>query len=221
MIREELKSAMGNLLTRYAKGVATEFPEVVKGMMEKPFRAADTGVHPKLLADWNRNGLLLSNHEKNKRHDFSLSEVVWIKLIDKFRQYNVPIEVIKSLRNGLVSKPDINYEDLMANPEVREGIIGMIPEEHHDKLKVLMEQPDFLEQILASLPFDVDQVNAFDSFVIFALVLKKPLSFFLDHDGNGTLFYSFNARRSCNKPTGFSGPNVVFARCHQCYRSTS
>ena len=71
---------------------------------------------------------------------------------------------------------------------MRQGIIGMIPEEHHDKMKALMEQPDFLAQIFSALPFDVSQVNAFEGFVMFALVLKKPLSFFLDHEGNGTLF---------------------------------
>lgn len=187
-IRDGLKSSTANLLMRYSKEISNEFPELVRALMEKPFRASDTGIHPKVLADWNRNGLLLSDHEKNKRHDFSLTEVVWIKMIEKFRQYNFSLGFIRSFRNELIVEHGMDIGQLMQNEDMLNAVLNMFPEEQQSKVKTLFSEPGMFEKMLQAMPFDTSQVNNFEVVVLFCLAMKKPLSVFVDHEGNGTFF---------------------------------
>ena len=77
--------------------------EVKARLDEKPYRVVDTGIHPKILADWNRKDLLMVKPEPNKMHRFSLTEFVWVKFIEKMREYNFPLPIIKAFREDFFS----------------------------------------------------------------------------------------------------------------------
>ena len=159
-----------------------------KALSETPFRATDTGVHPKLLADWNRNGLLITEHEKNKRHDFTLSEFVWIKLIEKMREYNFSLNFVRSFREELLSYQQVNQMDLVSDPIMLQAILESLPIEYHDMARAALAQPETVKKMLNQLPFDFKKITFLDTVVCTALLLKKPISFLLDHNGQGTIF---------------------------------
>ena len=58
---------------------SVDMAEITAKLNEKPYRVVDTGIHAKILADWNRKGLLMVKPEANKMHRFSLTEFVWVK----------------------------------------------------------------------------------------------------------------------------------------------
>ena len=65
-------------LNRYLQNITQQYPELIAAMTEKPFTVAETEVHPKIVADWNAKGLLLSARQERKHHRLSTSEFLWI-----------------------------------------------------------------------------------------------------------------------------------------------
>jgi DNA-binding transcriptional MerR regulator len=187
-IREDLQKATSNLLMRYAGDIYVQYPELTNAVIQERFKAVDTGVHPKLLADWNRKGLLLGEHTKNKRHMFTLAEFVWIKLIEKMREYNFSSEFILEFRNSLVQDMKVDPADIMNSPVMVDAIVSMMPPELQQMVRLALAQPDTVKKMLAAIPFDMSKLTSLDAFVLFSLVIRKPLSMLLDHSGSGTLF---------------------------------
>ncbi len=186
-MNQEFLTAYAQILQNCAAGISRDFPEVTAAMTKKPFRATETGVHPKLMADWNRKGLLIADHEKNKRHDFSLTEFVWIKMIEKMREYNFSLEFIRAFRNEVVAPVPIKVDSVLKSPEMRQAMVNMFPPEHQEKVGLMFSQPEMVEKLLAAIPQGMVS-NHLDGHIVFALLVKRPISFLIDQNGRGTVF---------------------------------
>lgn len=188
LIEERLKTAITNLFRKNIQETQHQFPELMKALTERPFVATDTGVHPKLMADWNRKQMLLTPHEKNKRHRFSLTELVWIKLIEKMRSYNFSQELIVAFRNELVMNKKVDLKGFVTDPKFLDEIVAQVPEEHRAKVRHGLSDPEILAKFLATIKVEVESMNMLEAIVLLCLVIRHPVSFLIDHTGNGTIF---------------------------------
>jgi|FLOH01.1.fsa_nt_gi hypothetical protein len=163
--------------------------EIKARLEEKPYRATDTGIHPKILADWNRKDLLMVKPEPNKMHRFSLTEFVWVKLIEKMREYNFPLPVIKAFKEDLL-KSSFSEQTNEITPsflfDIMKDMDGV--KEDPQKFKKFLEETDlgaFAEELL---PKEILSGNMLELFILHSLFLQTPFSFFIDHNGKGIIF---------------------------------
>ncbi|MFT4526233.1 MAG: DNA-binding transcriptional MerR regulator [Polaribacter sp.] len=164
------------------------FPEVMEHFESKPFKVIDLDIHPKIIADWNRKGLLLIKPEANKMHRFSLTEIVWIKMIDKMRQYNFPLETIKAFRDEALLPPQVSADDMWEAPFVFESLVTMVGEPKREEIKAFLKDPIQRKKVVSSLPPGILEGGNLEGLVVFCLLLKTPLSFLIHHSGAGILF---------------------------------
>ncbi|MCB9190304.1 MAG: hypothetical protein H6602_01375 [Flavobacteriales bacterium] len=162
--------------------------ELKARLEEKPYRAVDTGIHPKVMADWNRHELLLVKPEPNKMHRFSITEFVWVKLIEKMRQYGFPLKVIKAFKEDMDSSIVEQVSSEFTTSFFFENLKGMPGMDDHEKLKRYLAQADPNEMARQFLPQYGLDGNVLELLVVFCLFLKTPFSFFIDHEGKGTYF---------------------------------
>lgn len=174
------------LMDRVA-GSSVDLLELKARLEDKPYRAVDTGIHPKVMADWNRHDLLLVKPERNKMHRFSITEFVWVKLIEKMRQHGFPLKVIKAFKDDMDSSIIEQVSSELTNSFLFENLKG-ISGVDNEKLKAFLGTMDINEVVKQYLPHMGLNGNILELLVMFCLFLKTPLSFFIDHEGRGIIF---------------------------------
>jgi len=165
------------------------FLELKARLDNKPYKVIDTGIHPKILADWNRKDLLLVKPARNKMHRFSLTEFVWVKFIEKMRVYNFPLPIIQAFKKDLIETSVIDdLSDITPSfiVEMMKDMDG-IKEDPESFRKYLTElgvqqmMSDFLGQMGMS-------GNKLEIFILLSLYLQTPFSFLINPDGKGIVF---------------------------------
>lgn len=174
------------LMDRVA-GSSVDLLELKARLEDKPYRAVDTGIHPKVMADWNRHDLLLVKPERNKMHRFSITEFVWVKLIEKMRQHGFPLKVIKAFKDDMDSSIIEQVSSELTNSFLFENLKGMSGVDN-EKLKTFLGTMDVNEVVKQYLPHMGLNGNILELLLMFCLFLKTPLSFFIDHEGKGIIF---------------------------------
>jgi hypothetical protein len=177
-----------SILTRIASS-PINLVEVKARLEEKPYRVIDTEIHPKILADWNRKDLLMVKPEPNKMHRFSVTEFVWVKFIEKMREYNFPLPVIKAFKDDLLGNSTSVYLDEITPSflfDVMKDMEGI--KENPEGFKKYLETIDLKTFLGEVIPTEVINGNALELFILLSLFLQTPTSFFIDHSGKGIIF---------------------------------
>ena len=183
-----LIEATSAIFSEYEKEILTEFPELVRAFTEKPFRVSHSDIHPKVLADWSRGGLLLTKPERNRMHRFSLAEFVWIKLIQKMRLYNFPLERIISFKNDMVETGENEMDEFLNSQEAINKLVEQMGGGQAEKMKAFFSQAELVKKHLAMLPFDLTKLNLLEGLILFCLIVKRPISFMIDDQGKIFVF---------------------------------
>jgi DNA-binding transcriptional MerR regulator len=188
MNNEAIRQASLNLISSYSESITEQYPELMMAFRTRAFIATETGIHPKLLADWNRKGLLIATHKKNKMHRFTLGEFVWIKLIERMRSFNFSYEFIIGFRQELVAKQSVDLESMLNDPQIAETLAKMLGITDNAMIKVVLTNPDIVRKIIESVSENLETMNSLDTLIMVCVVMKCPLSFLVDETGKGTLF---------------------------------
>lgn len=170
-------------LDRYMQNITEQYPDLIAGMSEKPFTVVETGVRPKTIADWNGKGLLLSPRQERKHHRLSTSEFLWIKMIEKMRELNLPFTLIEKVKDGLVTPLEIDMMGLINSPIVQD-MIKTLGTEQRANLEKTLSDPKSRKELFADFPMDTSRLNQLDNVVLIALVTKQPVSLLIDTSGN-------------------------------------
>lgn len=168
----------------YMQSISEQYPELVAAMSEKPFTAVETDVHPKIIADWNAKGLLLSPRQERKHHRLSTSEFLWIKMIEKMRELTLSFELIEKVKDNLATLQELNANNILENPIVKDTIIKMGGPEKWAQAKAQLSDPKFRGELLAHFQIDTNRLNQLDIAVLIALVTKRPVSLLIDTSGD-------------------------------------
>jgi DNA-binding transcriptional MerR regulator len=137
---EELKS----YINLYQSG---EFHQNMKLYDTKEFTIKDIGVQHHVIIHWDKVGLLFEKGEFGKWRRFNLLEFVWIRMIMKMRDYKVPLDKVKILRDGLFEQ----FSPYALNPIEIESTLQAIFEsdmliDRYDKVK---DRPELKDALIA------------------------------------------------------------------------
>lgn len=115
----------------------------------------------RILNHWDKMELLIKRNPLGATYSFNLTESFWIKLIQKLRTYNLPLELIKQLKDELCVIPKteefmMNHDDLVSYFESQNNALSRSQIEQMFKSVEFMEQlnlwkPTTLESILLDL----------------------------------------------------------------------
>ncbi|HAP68468.1 MAG TPA: hypothetical protein DCR04_01860 [Flavobacteriales bacterium] len=188
MIENNIHTDTWRSILENLKGSQVNIGEIFERLSEQPYRATDTGIHPKIMADWKRNGLLMSEHTANKMHRFSIAEFVWIKLIEKMRAFNFPLKAIQSFRDDMMGGTTTEIEELWNTEFLFNFILHMENGKNPEKIRAYLARPETKDEAMGLLPPGMKSGNRLETLVLFSLTLKTPVSFLVDHSGKGTLF---------------------------------
>ncbi len=188
MSKKDIDNNTWKSIAEQLKGSNVNISEVFLRLSEKPYRATDTGIHPKIMADWKRNDLLMSEHVTNKTHRFSITDFAWIKLIEKMRAFNFPLKAIKTFRDELLAGDPKELEDVLNSDFLFNAVLQIENGENPELIREYMQRPETKQELMAMLPPDLKSGNRLATLVLVSLTLQTPISFLMDHSGKATLF---------------------------------
>jgi DNA-binding transcriptional MerR regulator len=177
------------MLKPYLDNIAKSHPELVKAITEKPFTVVETDVHPKLVADWNKCGLLLAPRVERKHHRLSASEFLWIKMIEKLRQFSVSYAVIGKLKDELVTPLEFGVTDIIDDAQIMDVAIKVLGEQNRSIIEQGLADPKIRAEITSKFGKSAPALNYLDIIVLITLVTKQPISLILDEEED-VLIYS-------------------------------
>ena len=97
---------MKNKFNTFTKGfdyLETNEKEPLDLIRNPKYRRKDLEIEARTLNHWDKMDLLLNKNVTGAWYTFSLSESFWLKIIQKLRAYNLPLEIIKQLKDYLNS----------------------------------------------------------------------------------------------------------------------
>ncbi len=86
------------------------------------YRGKKLNIPARNLNHWDKMDLLLNKNKTGAWYVFSLTEAFWLKIVQKLRAYNLPIEIIKHLKIHLTNYAVIN-DELKIDDNVAEAIL--------------------------------------------------------------------------------------------------
>ncbi len=86
------------------------------------YRGKKLNIPARNLNHWDKMDLLLNKNKTGAWYVFSLTEAFWLKIVQKLRAYNLPIEIIKHLKNHLTNYAVIT-DELKIDDNVAEAIL--------------------------------------------------------------------------------------------------
>lgn len=181
----KIAEEMSVVLKGRMDAIEKHYPELVTALLKKSFRAVETNIHPKLLADWNRMGLLLAPRKKNKHHRLSMTEFVWILMLDRMRQFNLSYELIQAFRQEFVIGEEVKIGQMFSSPEGKQAITAMLGEEYKATLTAFLSDPEALALLDEMMP----TVSALQGVVAISIVIGCPMSILIDKNGKALVFF--------------------------------
>jgi DNA-binding transcriptional MerR regulator len=162
-----------NLLAS-GKHLATEHPDIFQEISEPRYSIGDIGLNARILNYWEKKGLFIKEHDPRRRKKFDLVDSIWMKMIQKLRQFDISLDAINNIKEILISKPEINEH----NKEAIENIlIALRSEDERDTVRLLMQSKEFT-QMMEKIELNLLQVVVMD-----ALILRNQFSFIVNAEG--------------------------------------
>ena len=157
-------------------------------MEDRPYKVIDTEIHPKLLADWNKHDLLLWKPERHKMHRFSLTEFVWVKIIEKMRQLNFPFSAIRTFKDELMIEPLSELADELPESFIMDQLKNIDGFESNKEAVDFFNQLNVKQLLKDYLPEQANNGNLLEILITTSLFLNSPVSFLIDHLGQAIIF---------------------------------
>jgi len=178
-----------DIAKRYAAEIQQKYPVIVEAMRNKVFRAVETGVHPKTIADWNRMGLLLAPRQRNKHHRFTMTEFVWILILDRMRGFNLSYELIAAFRMECIQPQSFSFDDILSQPSFVDQLSKALPDIPKDWLTGFFADTNSTGLLNDMLSKDFPIVSTLDTLILVTLFMESPVSIIMDDVGRGSVLY--------------------------------
>jgi hypothetical protein len=95
---------MRNKFTTFSKGfdyLDANEKEPLELIRNPKYSRKDLDIEARILSHWDKMDLLLNKNINGAKFMFSLTESFWLKIIQKLRAFNLPLELIKELKDVL------------------------------------------------------------------------------------------------------------------------
>ena len=178
-------------------------PEYLTFFGVRKYKPSELGISARNINNWSDNGLLPSNKKKGW-HRFSLTECIWLKIIQNLRELNLPLDTIKNIKDVLFHK--IDFENIFEDKEILAQLKNALQEKESEtfidiinskELKELInaEQLTFLDNIVLDLIFTRSN---------FRLLFTKDGQVMLHKDNYEDYLYTIPEYRELLKSTHIS-----------------
>lgn len=74
----------------------------------KNYTLNDTNLSSRQMNYYEEKGLLLSKHEQYFTHRFSLRDIIWLRLVSRFREFTLSLETIKEIKEELFKETKLS-----------------------------------------------------------------------------------------------------------------
>ena len=141
-----------NTMIRKSEELFTELgkiQEVIKeitGFQEKTnkiqYSAKDLSIEPRFVNQWKGKGLLFKEIVKGSTNNYSFLDCVWLKCIEKMRNFGIEFKIIQSFREKLVYKIEKVDLEKLINMGLLEVLKIKSPEKTEDELLEVLKNID-------------------------------------------------------------------------------
>ena len=114
--------------------------------ISKPqFTVSDVSISSRILNHWDNYGLLMESYQERSWRKFNLIEYVWLMVIVELRQYDIPLKIIKEVKNSLCFEFGIN--DLPNKEEFNQMLTKIAKPEHKEIVSKLLKQEEIQKEM--------------------------------------------------------------------------
>lgn len=154
-----------------ASGKEEEMFEFFENIHEEKYTIGLINLSHRVLTNWEDKNLLLNPKEKKdeKWRKFDLSSIVWLKIIQELRAFNIPLVVIETI------KEQICYQfDFKNNDEERQFFRDLI---------TMIDEDDDIEEDAFNKAAEIISLKLIDFLVLEAAAFQTQISLLFKSDG--------------------------------------
>ncbi len=116
------------------------YPNYFDEFDEKKYKPSDLRITARAINSWKENELLVDTDKKGW-HKFNLTECIWLKIIQNLREFNLPLEAIRKIKNQLLTSSDVNLE--FEQSQAIEKLISVLKKEGLHELEEVFKSSEF------------------------------------------------------------------------------
>lgn len=165
--------------TKMAEGIKAfvdRDQDILQYIREPKYRRADVDIEARILHHWDKQGVLLEKNKTGAWFNFSLVEAFWLKIVEKMRDYNLRLELIRNIKNGFLQCVfDLDETDVKT--QIKQLILNI------DNKEDPQEIDNFLKSLDVNALLNKDQFTLLESIVVQLILSRKNFRLLLNIDG--------------------------------------
>jgi len=155
--------------------IKDQYAKLVESIKEEKYKVGELGLKPRWVVHWEEKGLFINDTPKGKWHSFNLIEAFWIKILLKFRSYNLPLDSIKEIKNHLVFNLGEVNDDV--KEIINETVLSLSKKEEKPEVQALLFSNDF-QELLSTM-----NINILEMFVLDMIILRNEFRLLVKENG--------------------------------------
>jgi DNA-binding transcriptional MerR regulator len=144
------------------------------------FAISEIGITHRWITHWDNQGLIDNHREGTEWRRFSFIEYIWLRIIVRLREFNLPLAAIKRVKKFLwapVAKQDFELAERDFLQAIKAGEVPIPPgktlEEFEKTMKAIFKNPKIV----------ADYINTLFLIVYFMQLYKKPYCLLIEKSG--------------------------------------
>lgn len=188
MFDKEFLKDLKKMAPKLLSGIVSEMPQLMNTFMQKTFVNSETGIHPRVLTEWGKKGLLISPYEKSRHNRLTVTEFVWIQLVDQMREFNFSYDFILNVKKELVQPVGDVFLKAFFSEEFQKSLLENLDPASRLLFKSFFQNKEGFKTMFKAINIDLEVITSFDLFLIVCLVYQTPVTINLNKDGVGAIF---------------------------------
>lgn len=144
------------------------FSEIIK----KKYKLSDIGISTRVVSHWRKSNLLFEEEQKSSKNTmarFTLSEIFWLKTIEKLRKFGVSIATILPLKQSIKKENAFNVVENNLDE------LSKILKKQKPKERKLIEEyiSNIQKRGFHSIFEDIKSISSFDILLLYALLTRS------------------------------------------------
>ncbi len=156
--------------------------EPLDAIRNPKYKRKDLNIEARLLNHWDKMDLLLKKNVNGAIYTFSLAESFWIKIIQKLRLYNLPLDIIKGLKEVLMGFSSAEQFSKIDN-EVTDYLKSMDVSITRGEIEKFFKSTEFLELFQKLKPTHLENI-------LLDLIITRSDNRILINENGDTFFYN-------------------------------
>ena len=157
-----------------------QYETLMEDLLSKEFSTKDldiAGVTPKLLHDWNKQGITLYPSDDSKRRKFSFEEFCWFLALEQMRTFGLSIAHIKRFKEHCATNMDLSK--ILSDNRLAEQLTNMLPGLSLEEANMITSSDELKEIVTKRFNF-----TTFGLMIMDSVVRREGLNLMVFEDGD-------------------------------------